>query len=128
MLILVFLHIPTQTPHLNPSFNCPPLSHIPFIFLNFTVLCPNIVPLFLSSCSLSPPPPTDFPNFYICLCLVWECPCFMHLALTCTRLLVKQRQPCSTGRCLKTCAALRHTAKTPLRLLQLVLLRPPLKA
>lgn len=122
--VTICIHFNTDV-SLSPHANCKPklfYSPLSFLSVSFSILylCLSIS-FFLSSLLFF----THFPNF---VCLVWECPCLMHLALTCARLLVKPRQPCSTGRCLKTCAAPRRTAKTPLRLLQSVLWRPPLRA
>lgn len=96
-----------------------------FLCLLYSIFfSPHVCP-FLCSCPFLPP--HRFSSLNICICLVWDWRCFMCTALTYARLPGKPRQPCSTGRCLRTCAAPRHTAKTQLRQLQLVLSRPPLR-
>lgn len=119
-----------------PRTNCTPNHlHSPFL-LSFPSVWTFLKLLFVSlTLSLSCPMTRSsllffhpFSSFSVCVCLVWECLCLMHPTLTCVRLLVKPRQPCSTGRCLRTCAAPRRTAQTTLRLLQSALLRHPLRA
>lgn len=123
-----------------------PTNCTPLLFYSLSLLSSPSVPAILyfilcSSCvsltlSLSVPfscPFTFFSTHFVCVCalcvcIVWECLVLMHLALNCARSLVKPRQPCSTGRCLRTCVVPHRTAKTPLRLLQSALLRPLLRA
>lgn len=118
-LILTFPFFPT---YCTPKFlYC--LSFLFFSFFFFSLFFPP--PCFSSSLICFP-----FLVTYSCfttVCLVWKLSS-MHLALTCARLLVKPRQPCSIGRCLRTCVVPHRTAKTLLRPLQSVLWRPPLRA
>lgn len=106
--------------------------------LLFTVLLsfPYVSPVFFSLLSLLmsvhfcvslPFLPHPFPSLNVCIALAWDWPCLTYIALAYARLPAKPRQPCSTGRCSRTCAAPRRTAKTQLRLLQSALWRLPLR-
>lgn len=103
------------------SLNCT-LTKPTFLSFPSAYLSPSPIPFNLNYLPSILSPPITLPLS------VWCSVCLLHLALACARSLARQKQPCSIGRCSRTCGVPHRTPPTRPRLSPSAPWRPPLRS